>query len=622
MDPPLPSVVRIQDWTSPWTRDRRAVPLVLVGLALLASGCAHLAVWAATGGPWEGPVTWRKPILFGISGGLTSLSLGWAWSRLPWRRGDAWLAASVACALFVEVGLIDMQAWRGVASHFNRATPLDSVLYDAMGVLILWVTLACFDLAIRFFRQPTPLAPDMLLAGRAGLVFLVISCLLGIWVSVHGDLRQAAGLEPERYGAAGVPKFPHGAVIHAVQWLPLLAWAARRSGIGERRRTALVRLATAGTALVLAYAVAQTLAGRARSDATPATLALLAVGGCCLVAPAVAVAAALCRRIVAAAVACACLVACAAGGAHGREAGGVLSLPPMQADAAPAAGRRVAVTPPEYAGTQVHHSLWLPADWNPAWRGGKTRWPVIVEYTGNSSPAHGSTGRVQDAGLGYGLSAARFIWVVLPYVADDGRHNEVTWWGDVEATVAYAKKNVPRICAEFGGDPGKVLVCGFSRGAIGVNFIGLHDDEIAGLWCGFVSHDHYDGVREWRGTSWGAPLAAYRRGAAARLARLRGRPALICEGGGTGRTKAWLDASGAAPADVTYLDVRIGEIFPRLPCEPAPGMTVVSGHTDRWPLVESADTAAARAWVERVVAGRGSPVVTVSGEIEPSRPRR
>jgi len=282
-----------------WTRDRRAWLLVLFGLLLLESGLAHLVVWLVAGGPWEGPVSWRKPILFGISGGLTCLSLGWAWAQLPWRRGDAWLAASVAWALLVEVMLINSQTWRGVASHFNRSTPFDSFLYDAMGVLILWVTLACIDLAIRFFRQPTGLAPDMLLAGRAGLVFLVISCLLGIWVSVHGDLRQAAGLEPERYGAAGVPKFPHGAVIHAVQWLPLLAWSARLAGIGERRRTRLVLSATCGTALVLAYALVQTLAGRPRFDAPPWTAALLAIGSFCLAVPAVMVAAAVCGRLMA-----------------------------------------------------------------------------------------------------------------------------------------------------------------------------------------------------------------------------------------------------------------------------------------------------------------------------------
>jgi hypothetical protein len=282
----------LQSPSPEWYRDRRAQQLAFIGLLLGASGLAHLVIWAVVGGPWEGPVTWRKPILFGISGGLTSLSLGWAWSKLPLRWGDGWLAATVAWALLVEVAAIDLQAWRGVASHFNRATPFDSWLYDAMGLLILWVTLIAIDIMIRFFWQPTSLAPDMLLAARAGLVLLVISCGLGIWASVHGDTQMAAGLPPEHYGAAGVPKFPHGAVIHALQWLPLLAWAARRAGVTEPSRFWLVAAATVGTTLIGCFALVQTLAGRSRFDVTPVTGTLLAAGVICLVVPAIVVAAA------------------------------------------------------------------------------------------------------------------------------------------------------------------------------------------------------------------------------------------------------------------------------------------------------------------------------------------
>jgi hypothetical protein len=249
-----------------WWREPRARQLVALGLLLVASGVAHLLVWAILGGPWEGPVTWRKPILFGISGGLTSLSAAWVWTRLPPRLGDVWLAAAAAWALFVEVFLIDLQQWRGLASHFNRATPLDSVLYDAMGVLILFVTAVLVDLTVRLFRSGAGLTPDMLLAARAGMVFLVISCGLGIWVSVYGDLRVAAGLEPERYGEAGVPKFPHGAVIHAIQWLPAVAWTARRAGLGTAARRGLVLAATLATAALLAFALVQTFTGHARFD--------------------------------------------------------------------------------------------------------------------------------------------------------------------------------------------------------------------------------------------------------------------------------------------------------------------------------------------------------------------
>ena len=249
-----------------WWRDSRARWPVAVGILLVASGLVHLVIWAVAGGAWEGPVTWRKPILFGISGGLTSLSIGWVWTKLPWRRGDRLLADATAWALLVEVLLIDLQRWRGVASHFNRDTPLDSFLYDAMGVLIIFVTLVIADLTRRLFRSGTDDDPAMLLAARGGMVLLVISCVLGIWVSVNGDLRLAAGREPERFGAAGVPKFPHGAVIHAIQWLPAIAWAARRSGIGAAGRRRLVAAATAATVAVLVFALVQTLTGHSRFD--------------------------------------------------------------------------------------------------------------------------------------------------------------------------------------------------------------------------------------------------------------------------------------------------------------------------------------------------------------------
>jgi len=274
---------------SRWWDDSRATLPATVGLALIASGCIYVVIWAIVGGSWEGPVSLRKPILFGISGGLTLLSLGWAWAQLPRRWGDRWLAGSLAVALLIEVLAIDLQQWRGVASHFNRQTPFDSFLYDALGLLILWVTLIAIDLAIRFFWQQTSLPADMLLAARAGLVLLVVSCLLGIWVSVLGELRQQAGLEPERFGLAGVPKFPHGAVIHALQWLPLFAWGARLAGLPEQARLRLVASATLGTLLVGIFALAQTLLGRSRWDTTPATLLVLVVGLLLLVAPAVAI---------------------------------------------------------------------------------------------------------------------------------------------------------------------------------------------------------------------------------------------------------------------------------------------------------------------------------------------
>lgn len=255
----------------------------------------------------------------------------------------------------------------------------------------------------------------------------------------------------------------------------------------------------------------------------------------------------------------------------------------------PEAGRRAVVTVPEYSGTRVRHVIALPDDWTPDWKALGRSWPVMVEYTGNYFPTSGSTGEVEGAGLGYGLMRGRTIWVVLPYVAKDGKGNERTWWGDVDATVRYAKTNVPRICSEFGGDPRKVALCGFSRGAIGVSFLGLHDDEIAGLWRAFWTHDHFDGAREWKGQEWGSPLARYREEAVTRLRRLKGRPLLITGGGE--ETRRLLEP--VAEKGVTFLTVDMKALYGKFPNEALP-----HPHTDRWPLRESEARRKAEQWLE------------------------
>jgi len=269
-----------------------------------------------------------------------------------------------------------------------------------------------------------------------------------------------------------------------------------------------------------------------------------------------------------------------------------LSLPPLTTGA-PQPGKRVAVTPPEYAGTQVRHLIALPDDWTPDWQARGKRWPVIAEYTGNFFPASGSTGEVEGAALGYGVARGKAIWIVLPYVAKDHRKNEVTWWGDIDATVGYAKTNLPRVCAQFGGDPKKVVLCGFSRGAIGVSFIGLHDDEIAKLWCGLWAHDHFDGMLEWKGHAWGSPLARYRAEASVRLRRLAGRPLLVSQAGE--ETKKFI--ASIAPTNVDYLTVDMAALFGTFPND-----FVKHPHNDRWPLRDGAASQAARSWFERVTA--------------------
>ena len=47
-------------------RHRYQRVMYAVAVLMLASGVAHVGVWAVDGGAWEGAVSWRKPILFGV----------------------------------------------------------------------------------------------------------------------------------------------------------------------------------------------------------------------------------------------------------------------------------------------------------------------------------------------------------------------------------------------------------------------------------------------------------------------------------------------------------------------------------------------------------------------------
>ncbi len=253
---------------------------------------------------------------------------------------------------------------------------------------------------------------------------------------------------------------------------------------------------------------------------------------------------------------------------------------PVMTDDKPGSGKRVRQVSLEYKGTEVYHALYLPRDWKP---GGK--YPVIVEYTGNKHVVSGSTGEVKDANLGYGMSSGQgFIWVSMPYVEKDRLTNARTWWGDRQATIDYCKVNLPRICAEFGGDPAKMVICGFSRGAIGASYIGLADEEIASFWIGMVTHDHFDGQNE----TWGYPESD-RASALTRLARLKGRPVLVC-GMGANYLRENLDIGR-----FRFLAVPVAEIFD------IPEGKVIHPHTDLWMHKESKYRTQAREWLADVI---------------------
>ena len=214
---------------------------------------------------------------------------------------------------------------------------------------------------------------------------------------------------------------------------------------------------------------------------------------------------------------------------------------------------------------------------------------MIVEFAGNgpfrSRQGDISTGHVEGSNLGYGISAGRdHIWLCLPYLDNTGRTNVTQWWGtkptyDPGPTLRHALAVVHDVCERFQGDTNRLVLCGFSRGAIACNYLGLHDDEIAPLWRAFIPYSHYDGVK----IHWPYPHDD-RESALVRLRRLKGRPQFVCgEGSGTETTRAWIESTGIK-GDFTFAS------------------TGFINHNDAWTLRPSPARTRLRRWLNEVLA--------------------
>jgi len=201
-----------------------------------------------------------------------------------------------------------------------------------------------------------------------------------------------------------------------------------------------------------------------------------------------------------------------------------VDLPPLTLES-PAAGRRSIRQAAITAGSGAYHLLTLPTDWNQS-----RKYPVLVEWTGNgpyeNERGDRSTGRVEDARMGHGLSGGDG-WIVLslPFLNDSAMANVTRWWGDspkyrIEPTLQYAEAAINEVCEQFGGDRSKLVLVGFSRGSIACNAVGLGNDSVAPWWRAFICFSHYDGVSSW-------PPTDNQQESIERLQRLGGRPQYI-----------------------------------------------------------------------------------------------
>jgi len=228
----------------------------VVGSLLIVSGLGHLVILLATGASWDGPLSFRKAITFGLSFGLTLVTIAWVTSFLRMNnRRRARLLGAFTAACVLETTLVSLQVWRGVPSHFNLETTFDGLVARtlAAGGLALVGLVVAFTLIA--FRRNHGVPLSLLIAIRIGFSILIGSMVVGATMIAKGMRLVFAGNPQAAYATGGTLKPTHAVAMHAVLVLPLLAWWLSFADWNERQRVTAVTVASIG------YVVAAAMIG-------------------------------------------------------------------------------------------------------------------------------------------------------------------------------------------------------------------------------------------------------------------------------------------------------------------------------------------------------------------------
>ncbi len=266
-------------------RPRHAYQRIMytTGFALMAVGAVHIVGLAIDPSGWWGTVSWRKPINFGLSFGLTLLTFGWVMGHVRHRPTlgpvVAW-AVSIASSL--EVAAVTIQRWRGVPSHFNTGTPFDNAVFSAMGlsvVVIAVITGVILIWAARDLRSQ----PVIWIASMSGLILILVASGVGSDLIVRGNEAVAStGQVPDSLtvGAAGSAKLAHFVGLHGIQVFAALAVLLGIGVLPDRTKRRLMLTAVLGWTLLYAVVFYQAYTGSSfwALDIPSAFVALVGLG--------------------------------------------------------------------------------------------------------------------------------------------------------------------------------------------------------------------------------------------------------------------------------------------------------------------------------------------------------
>jgi hypothetical protein len=280
-----------------WDTD---APLTGAGLLMLAAFAVALVGLLVDPRTITGMPAWLKPAKFAISTAIYMLTLAWIFTYLPsWVKLRRIIGRATAAILVLEVVIIYMQAGRGMTSHFNSATPLDTVLFSVMGIAIGVQTVLAIVVATAVWRERfTDRALGWAL--RLGLVISIVGASTGglMVAPTTAQLREArvthqlpvsgahtVGAPDGGPGLIGVGwsrehgdlRVPHFFGLHALQLMPLAVFGMTRRRLPELTRVRLTFLTAASYFSLFVILLWQALRGQSLVRPDPLMVSLLAM---------------------------------------------------------------------------------------------------------------------------------------------------------------------------------------------------------------------------------------------------------------------------------------------------------------------------------------------------------
>ena len=185
---------------------------------------------------------WIKPMKFMTSITIFLWTVAWFMpetgavvsgsGRIDKRQIVSW---TIAAAMLIEIICITLQAARGTTSHFNVQSPFDGLVFNIMGIAILFSTAAMvlFFLIIR--RDTPPRRAGYIWGIRLGVALFLLASLEGALI-----IGNNAHSYPGPDGGPGLPfvnwstqrgdlRVAHFFGMHAMQALPLLGFMLDKS---------------------------------------------------------------------------------------------------------------------------------------------------------------------------------------------------------------------------------------------------------------------------------------------------------------------------------------------------------------------------------------------------------